>query len=218
MDHVRPLLRSARKGRPGPRTPNDNLPFASVAPGLRDRALRSTLQAAALAWRVCGLREGSRTLRHYLDGSGAPLTVDPSALLRTPAFHRPMVRHFHEWRRFAAAEFSRTGVQAFDVTNNWHGVLIPRRNSLDWWLALRGLQYHATGELTLLPDVPVYDGLPAARLTYRVEIFKDWNFDKGESEFGVPFGPIARLHETGLAREFEVVGSSSDLEWTYGVH
>jgi hypothetical protein len=69
--------------------------------------------------------------------------------------------------------------------------------------AVHGLQYRITGRIEILADQepePGSPALPDVRLVYRVEVYKDWDFDKGQSEYGVSFAPLARLHEVGLAR------------------
>ena len=50
---------------------------------------------------------------------------------------------------------------------------------------------------------------------YRVNLFKDWNFDKGETArlpvvgVNTDLTPFASLHELGVVREFAIVGTSS---------
>ncbi|MFI0979389.1 hypothetical protein ACH4SP_20620 [Streptomyces sp. NPDC021093] len=67
-------------------------------------------------------------------------------------------------------------------TDGWQGLRIAPSTSPDWWLAVRGVQYRV-----VRPN-PHY---------YRVEFHKTWNF--------------ARLHETGLAREFTATGRTGYL-------
>ncbi|MEU8132882.1 hypothetical protein [Streptodolium elevatio] len=223
-ERSRPLVRTARRGRPDPRTPNGNAPFGSRRPGVRDRAFSVALRPTAVVWRVVGLRHSAATLRHYYGRTGADLTVDPEGPLGTAPFRRVADRHLVEWRDLALARWRESGgtEREFDVTTNWHGVRIGRGDHLDWWLALRGLQYRITGRLDIAADdgedaargdVAAAAG-PAVRVVYEVEIYKDWGFDKGEDEYGLSFTPLARLHEAGLAREYSVVGRSRPLVWT----
>ncbi|WTW94804.1 hypothetical protein OG216_16065 [Streptomycetaceae bacterium NBC_01309] len=236
-ERSRPLVRTARRGRPDPRTPNGNAPFGSRRPGVRDRVFSVALRPTAVFWRVVGLRHSAATLRHYYGRTGTDFPVDPEGPLGTAPFRRVADRHLAEWRGLALARWRESGgtEREFDVTTNWHGVRIGRGDDLDWWLALRGLQYRITGRLDIAADnsgdsgdSANYDGSddrsadaataagagPAVRVVYEVEIYKDWGFDKGEDEYGLSFTPLARLHEAGLAREYSVVGRSRPLVWT----
>ncbi|WP_329385542.1 hypothetical protein OG625_25695 [Streptomyces sp. NBC_01351] len=76
--------------------------------------------------------------------------------------------------------------------------------SADWWPALRGAQYRISGTVRVHEDGSVVTD-------YRFQVHKSWNFDRGESEFGIPFASFSRLHETGLAREFTAVGEVDGL-------
>ncbi|NEB74522.1 hypothetical protein G3I40_04640, partial [Streptomyces sp. SID14478] len=109
------------------------------------------------------------------------------------------------------AQLARWGAQArarppgsHPADSGWRGVLITRSESRDLWLALRGVQFRLVGTVEAGTD-------GAVGVTYRFRVHKSWNFDRGESEYGIPFTPFARLHETGLAREFTAEGESGPL-------
>ncbi|MDI2127352.1 hypothetical protein [Yinghuangia seranimata] len=208
-DRSRPLVRTARRGRPDPGTPNGNAPYGSRRPGIRDRAFSVALRPTAAVWRITGLKHSAATLRHYYGQSGQRFVVDPEGPLETAPFRKVADRHLEEWRDLAVARWRASGGHEteFDATTNWHGVRIGKGDHLDWWLALRGLQYRMTGRVDIDEDGVV-------RIVYEVEVYKDWGFDKGEDEYGLSFTPLARLHEAGLAREYTVVGRSRPLVWT----
>ncbi|WP_436775680.1 hypothetical protein [Yinghuangia sp. YIM S09857] len=216
-ERSRPLVRTARRGRPDPRTPNGNAPFGSRRPGVRDRVFSAALRPTAVVWRVVGLRHSAAAVRHYYGRTGADFAVDPEGPLATAPFRRVADRHLEEWRELAVARWRESAgtEREFDVTTNWHGVRIGRGDDLDWWLALRGLQYRITGRLDIAGEsAEGPDAAPDVRVVYEVEVYKDWGFDKGEDEYGLSFTPLARLHEAGLAREYAVVGRSRPLVWT----
>ncbi|MFD5147496.1 hypothetical protein [Streptomyces sp. NPDC058401] len=198
-----PLGRSG--GRAEPAIPNDNAAHASLPARPRDRVLRAACVAVPPLWTALGVRQAAGTLRHYLRGTGRPYRVDARALLAVPAVREDVARRLAEWRR-AARALGEPGAYAAD--SGWRGVLITRRardgGSADWWLALRGAQYRISGTVRVHEDGSVVSD-------YRFQVHKSWNFDRGESEFGIPFTPFARLHETGLAREFTVVGEVDGL-------
>ncbi|HSA51058.1 MAG TPA: hypothetical protein VLH10_13260 [Yinghuangia sp.] len=214
-ERSRPLVRTARRGRPDPRTPNGNAPFGSRRPGVRDRVFSAALRPTAAVWWLFGLRQSAATVRHYYRRGGGELVVAPEGPLATAPFRRVADRHLEEWRDLAVARWRRSGgvEREFDTTTNWHGVRIGKGDDLDWWLALRGLQYRMTGRLDIDPGEDAAEDA-RVRVVYEVEIYKDWGFDKGEDEYGLSFTPLARLHEAGLAREYRVVGRSRPLVWT----
>ncbi|NUU22111.1 MAG: hypothetical protein HOV68_11450 [Streptomycetaceae bacterium] len=214
-ERSRPLVRTARRGRPDPRTPNGNAPFGSRRPGVRDRVFSVALRPTAVLWTVVGLRHSAAAVRHYYRRTGDDFVIAPEGPLATAPFRKVADRHLEEWRDLAVARWRDSGgaEREFDATTNWHGVRIGKGDHLDWWLALRGLQYRMTGRVDIHRGA---DGETATcvRIVYEVEVYKDWGFDKGEDEYGLSFTPLARLHEAGLAREYSVVGRSRPLVWT----
>ncbi|MFE0100360.1 hypothetical protein [Streptomyces sp. NPDC059009] len=184
-------------GRDDPALPNDNAPHATLPARVTDHAVRAGCRALAALWSALGLRAAAATLRHYLDGTGTPYELDADRLLAVPAVRAAVTAQSRRWRT-EAPETPGT----YPADSGWRGVLVARRDSLDWWLALRGIQYRVRGTVTVAPD-----GTRTSAI-HSVAFHKSWNFDRGESEYGVPFAPFARLHETGLAREFEAVGET----------
>ncbi|MCX5201208.1 hypothetical protein OG897_07005 [Streptomyces sp. NBC_00237] len=173
------------RGRTDPPLPNDNAPHATLPVRPTDRAVRAGCSALAGLWWLIGLRRAAAALRHYLDGTGDTYRLDASTLVALPSVRAAVNARLMEAE---AGEWSHL--------DTWHGVTIAASTSPDWWLAVRGVQFRVER-----PN-PHY---------YRVEFHKTWNFDRGESEFGVPFTPFARLHETGLAKEFVAVGRTGYL-------
>lgn len=188
-------------GREDPQLPNDNAPFASLRPRLGDHAVHIATRVLPPVWRALGLPTAAGALRHYLRGTGRPYRLDARALLALPVVRTAVDAQLDRWR----AEASALGPGSYPADSGWRGVSIHRRGSADLWLALRGVQYRLTGTV----DVPADGARPT--VTYRFQAHKSWNFDRGESEYGIPFTPFARLHETGLAREFEAEGELDGL-------
>ncbi|MFI5649625.1 hypothetical protein ACIA71_00220 [Streptomyces anulatus] len=69
---------------------------------------------------------------------------------------------------------------------------------------------NTTGVVTAVPGA---DGKPEVSIDYQVNVWDRYNWDPGKA---TPIGPttvtdadMARLHTTGLAREFDMRGSSS---------
>jgi hypothetical protein len=188
-------------GRDNPALPTDNAEHGTLPARFPDRVVRAVCRALAVLWWLLGLRQAAGMLRHYLSATGAPYGVDARELLGLPPVRDAVATQLAHWRAEALAR----GVPGtHPADSRWRGVLITRRGSTDWWLALRGLQYRLTGTIELAQD-------GSTRADCRLSVHKSWNFDRGGSECGVPFTPFARLHETGLAREFTVIGECEGL-------
>ncbi|MFD7918258.1 acylphosphatase [Streptomyces sp. NPDC059740] len=180
--------------------PNEGAPHAAYPPRAGDRLTRALTRALPPLWTALGLHRGAATLRHYLAGTGSEHRVDATDLLTLPLTRAAVADRLALWRREAAA-------RGPDVTHRadsgWQGLYVRPRDGVDWWLTLRGLEYRLTGTVRVCGD-------GRWEIRYRFRVYKIWNFDRGESEFGVPFTPFARLHETGLAREFPVAGETAE--------
>ncbi|MFI6944381.1 hypothetical protein ACIBI4_34430 [Streptomyces sp. NPDC050418] len=194
-------LIGAEGGREDPYLPNGNAPYATLTPRLTDHVVQVATRALPPLWSLLGLRTAAGALRHYLRGTGRPYRLDARALLALPVVRTAVDTQLARWR----AEAASLGPGSYAADSGWRGVTITRSGSADLWLALRGVQYRLTGTV----DVPEHAG--PATITYRFHVHKTWNFDRGETEYGIPFTPFARLHETGLAREFEAVGELDGL-------
>ncbi|GAA0475170.1 hypothetical protein ABZ951_06190 [Streptomyces sp. NPDC046215] len=193
-------------GRTGGRddtAPGSRTPFAELPVRPYDLLLRAVCRALPPLWSALGLRHAAGTLRHYLRGTGGPYRVDAAELLALPVVRAAAEEQLDRWRAEALERWSagpRTP-SAYPADSGWRGVLITRRGSADWWLALRALEFRLTGTLR----VDAHGGTAA---DYRFAVHKNWDFNRGHSECGIPFAAFARLHETGLAREFTVTGEA----------
>ena len=91
--------------------------------------------------------------------------------------------------------------------------------SADWFYAIGGFTYWVTAEVTLTPAAG--GGIQATMVT-RLHIFDRYNWDGGKAVtiggITVTDEQLGRLHRVGLAREYEVHGTSSPrtTQWTVG--
>ncbi|MFF0747025.1 hypothetical protein ACFYVL_42240 [Streptomyces sp. NPDC004111] len=178
-------LPGAPGAREDPPAPHGTTPRTALPVRPTDRVVRAGCQLLAGLWRLTGLRRASAALRHYLAGTGAPFPLDAATLAALPPVRAAVNARLME------AEAGRwTG------TDDWRGVRITPSTSVDWWLAVRGVQYRV-----VRPN-PRY---------YRVEFRKSWNFDPAGSGCGIPFTPFARLHATGLAHAYVAAGRTGYL-------
>ncbi|MEX2981524.1 hypothetical protein [Streptomyces sp. C36] len=201
VDLSRPLGRDGGWAEAEP--PSGNAGHAELPVRPYDLLTLAGCHALRGVWTLLGLRSASGALRHYLRGTGSPYRVDAEALLALPAVRHAAEAQLERWRAEALARW-RAGARAaaaYPADSGWRDVLITRRVSPDWWLALRCVEFRLTGTVRVAAD-------GATIVDYRFAVHKAWNFDRGKSELGVPFTPFARLHETGLAKEFPVTGEA----------
>ncbi|MFC5720252.1 hypothetical protein ACFP1Z_08765 [Streptomyces gamaensis] len=200
-DLSRPLGRDGGWAEAEP--PCGNASFAELPARPYDLLTLAVCRALPPLWSLLGLRRAAGALRHYLGATGAPYRVDAEELLALPALRAAVDGQLARWRT-EALERWRSGPgtpAAYPADSGWRDFLFTRHVSTDWWLALRCAEFRLTG------TVRVAAGGTTA-VDYRFAVHKGWNFDRGKSECGVPFAPFARLHETGLAREFTVSGEA----------
>ncbi|MCD9141712.1 hypothetical protein [Streptomyces albireticuli] len=200
-DLSRPLGRDG--GRADERPSDAGARYAALPVRPYDLLLKIACRVVAALWSLLGMRRAADVLRHYLRGTGAPYRVDAAELLALPAVRSAAEEQLARWRAEAQARWRRgpRTRAAYPADSGWRGVRLARRGSADWWLALRGVEFRLTGTVRVAAD-------GATNVDYRFAVCKSGNFSRGESEYGIPFAVFARLHETGLAREFTVTGEA----------
>ncbi|WP_171161585.1 hypothetical protein [Streptomyces sp. I05A-00742] len=183
--------------------PCGNAAFAELPVRPYDLLTLGVCRVLAPLWSLLGLRRAAGMLRHYLRGTGGVCRVDAEEILALPAVRAAVDEQLTRWRAEALDRWcggDRTPA-AYPADSGWRDQLITWRIHPDWWLALRGVEFRLTGTVRVDAD-------GGTAVDYRFAVHKGWNFDRGGSELGVPFTPFARLHETGLAREFAVTGEA----------
>lgn len=135
-------------------------------------------------------------LDHYLSGTGTPMSVDPTEMLREmPSF------------RLKVATELATAKDAV-VDSGWKGASfnVGSNDYADWYYAFNNFQYRVSG----------------SRKVFTVEVRKDYNWGipsenrldltlpkSGPTVVDIPQPAVARLNSVGLARDFTVYGAST---------
>lgn len=172
---------------------------------------------------VAGDTDAARHLRHYLDGTGDDLVLDVDRILRDdPALHQQVEGTLaaHLDRLATTAPAGRP--VAFGTA--WAGYTFPDDTEQNWFRAIGSVQYSVTGVATFHPPAAP-GGPPTVDVDYEVHLYDRYNWDEGDDpataatepvkgtplpQLGwVPDAEPASLQRAGLAREFDMRGSSS---------
>jgi hypothetical protein len=181
--------------------------WGSEWPGPWEYLYLQKLHAIALGGGLAGYPNAARHLRHFLSNTGAPLRVDVDDILADQSKLEHDADDFaHSEARRAASNDGRVGVP-IPFRTDWRTF----EANGDWFYALGTFSYAVTGTVTR------YDDPPRLVVRYQVHVFDYYNWNAGQG-VGIGDGWIkdddnARLHRAGLAREFEVSGSSSVREY-----
>jgi hypothetical protein len=185
-----------------------------------DRIMKALANDAATFADAIGWTHAAAHLRHYLDNSGADLTVSPDQIGRdVPSFQGKVDQTMAaEMRRITAeAQASGTYGQPVQFSSGWRGHYIGPEQSKDWYYAMGGVQYSVTGVATVHPpDHP--GGQSRVEMDYKTHVFDRYNWDGGKQTQIGPFtitdDEMAEMHRAGVAQEFNMSGSSDTKHYT----
>lgn len=175
-------------------------------------------------------------MAHYLGNSGAPLAVDVDRMLRDmPEFRRAMEQQFRQdvWgaaQQEIAAHYVGTTMQ-FPITTGWRSDYYPDQEQYtNWYFGVGGFNYSQTALVTVIPgDDPVHPMITIASQTHMSDRY---NWDAGKSvdlpSTGVqwiddhtiagdhiPDTSMGRLHQTGIAQEYDLYGHADPVVTVY---
>jgi hypothetical protein len=196
-------------------------PFGVEDPGAGDYLIQAAAIAMANAGDFVGNTDAAHHMDHYLNGTGDPIDLDVDRMLTDDetlrlASQQTITDHQDEWRRQALEAYAKSGGKpvVIPVESSAHSYTHSDRN---WYLAVGSGMTNTTGTVTVVPGA---DGKPKVSLDYQVNVWDRYNWDPGKK---TPIGPtnvtdadMARLHTTGLAREFDMRGSGSVQHYELG--
>ena len=188
--------------------------YDTESPAARDHWTQVQATAMSNTGDFIGHVDAARHMDHYLRGLGTSLHLDVDRMLTDDpklqaTVERSIAREEGEWRQRALEAFEKSGGRpvAIPVETPPKGYTHEDRN---WYLAVGSGMTNATGVVTVTPGD---NGEPRVSLDYQVNVWDRYNWDPGKK---TPIGPtevtdadMARLHVTGLAREFDMRGSGS---------
>ncbi|MFD1812847.1 hypothetical protein [Rhodococcus gannanensis] len=168
---------------------------------------------ASLAADAAGWTNASAHLDHYLDNSGEVLHINADTILRDvpDAAIRVNAIAESELRRVAAESLAS---QHFDVPvqfqSQWHEFYVTESMDSNWYFAMGGMEFSSTGVVVV--HRPGEGAEPSIAAEYKFHVFDRYNWD-GEKSVDIAGVTITdarmgALHTAGLAREYDIVGSS----------
>lgn len=162
--------------------------------------------------------DAARNMDHYLDGSGTPLEQDVDRMLEDLPLFAEDVAGTREGIIGAAIDTARasgtTAPVTFPISTDWNGHYVTKSQSQNWFYATGGTSYSVHGQITVAPP-----GTPGGAWTYEmssaVSVHDRYNWDGGKATDVagqvVADTELGALHTAGLAREYDLYGSSEIL-------
>ena len=159
--------------------------------------------------RLFGYHHAADFLGHFLDNSGDDMRVAPQTMLKEiPAFR---ARNDEDYRR------NILDVASQAIRQNYRGraikILIPGRWNAaaaeggDWYYALHQFDFV---NAAVVHVVPAANGRVDVSIDGKLYVYDKYNWDPNKQArvgyFGIDDEEMARLHQVGLAREYEVKG------------
>jgi hypothetical protein len=194
--------------------------------GIKGRAMKILAGRLADAAEAIGYEDAARHLRHYLSNTGKPLGVDPRRLLRdidmfSYGAGRTRLQMVRELQRRLRRTYDGTTTYAYEYGTPWRAIPSdPSVEGKNWFYALGGFSYSYTARATARPTPK--GGDPIVTVEYRLHVFDRYNWDTGKS---VTIGPVTvgdevlgDLNKRGLAKNFEVHGTTGVDSTTVGLH
>lgn len=188
----------------------DSQPWYGI---LDDIGFAEVAASAAAAADIFGYTHASAHLFHYLDNSGDTLTVNVDSVLHDVPNANTAANLIAETEisRVATAQ-----VAAEDYDNpttfqsKWGSFTITKELSGDWFFAMGSIRLAASG--AVITREPAEGAEPTVVVEYKVHLYDRYNWDEGKSVeiAGVTIHDkdMGELHTAGLAREYDIEGTS----------
>ncbi|WP_329536905.1 hypothetical protein OG568_50850 (plasmid) [Streptomyces sp. NBC_01450] len=189
-------------GNDSPKTPNDNAPFNSkeATPSQYNYFMNHLLleyEAAIAAAGAAGMDLTVKLWRHYRDASGTNYDVNFNYLKGDPGLRKVVQGQLDDWQAQALTSCRSGGACEFKADSKWLGVNLETKDN---HFGIGHAQVRVTG-------TAMSDG-KSVGMTFNVQVYKDWNFDKDKTALAVNLSRYAAMHEYGYAQEFTMTSSS----------
>lgn len=200
-------------------------PWKVREPTDADRETERLAEDMVLGGRFTGKGAASDNLQHYLDATGDDKPIDVDEMRQqVPSFDQAVAEQQRSIGMEAvqqAKDSGATGPVTFPVSTPWTGGTASKDESEKYFYATGSFDHNQTGTVTTYPP-----STPGGEWTYKVDtqtnVRDRYNWDTGKGVTidvpdWVPGYPdvisvddtqMQDLHESGLAREYNIVGQS----------
>lgn len=185
-----------------------------------DRAIKNKMGFFAMGSpAVLGGPQSAKHMLHYLSNTGEPLDIDVDALMGDlPDMNRnveaQMAENAPNWEAQALAEYERTGKPVKYVQQTgWQGWTAEK--DPDWYHAVGSFHYNTVAQVEVVPGP---DGEPKTTIRYQTHVYDRYNWDANKATPVPAMGNVsdaqmARLHQSGQAKEYDMGGQSEVRTW-----
>jgi murein DD-endopeptidase MepM/ murein hydrolase activator NlpD len=192
---------------------------------LVEEAKRQLFYQGANLFEGAGRTNAARHMRHYLNNIGETLKVNVDYMLRDlPDFNKLFETQIVLAKQEANARITagnQTEPIQFSISSQWDlekKHYADPKNQGDWYWAIGGFYYRYTALIETSPPLKP-SGETTVKMTTQIHVFDRYNWDGGKSvNIGgvkITDEALAELHKVGLAKEYNINGSSSSVTTTW---
>ena len=189
--------------------------YAKDRPTLADHMMHEAATIAAEKMKKVW-PDASKNLLHFLGNTGDPQPIDVDAMIRDmPHLKQDSEFKTEEYAHEAvedAAQRGVTGPVTYSFDSSWRPGGADQSTQPNWFYATGNFQAATDGTITVYPPK---DGSSnwTYKYNYQTHVADRYNWDGSKSTtiFGITITDkqLQRLHQTGLAQEYDLSGESS---------
>lgn len=200
---------------PGDTETEGSGPYRSRYPTPGDYVVHETASIAASSLKSV-LPDASDNLIHYLSNTGSTHTLNVDRMINDlPEWQEKIDGNLYRISNEAFKKASASGTETpvtYPFTIEWKDYYAHKEENANWFYATGGFHYAIAGTVTLTPPLPGSDEWTSS-YKYEVHVADRYNWDGEKSTTIGPFtvtdAQLQELHRSGLAREYDLVGTST---------
>ncbi len=196
------------KPSPNPEDVGPKRAFDVSEPTAKDRVTLMAAKTMVVGQDVrLGNDRAASFMKHWLEGDGRDVQIDAKEFLNdNPVFQQIVNQAIKDHGPKGSFD---TGWESGAIHEDMDSIEgnVPKEVQ-DWYYSMNGYEYRIVGT-----DFTMVDGQPVGQV--RIDIYKRYNWGNPEGGkhrddiYGVSQNDLARLHETGLAQDFDITGSTT---------
>ena len=174
---------------------------------------------ADTAW-VMGYQDASLHFKHYLNNSGTDWNISVDRMLNDMKDFQTKFDEQIKLAQDAVNSYIKSGIISekliVDIATDWdlnNGFTAQKSKHPNWFYAMGGFYYRVTNTVTITPSTNSI----AVNMTSQIHVYDRYNWDTGKTvsllgTLTVSDSDLAYFHQIGLAKEYNIFGSSSQNE------